>query len=279
MPFGGLLTAGLIGAGGSIISSIFGSNAATKASQAQVAQEQKALQFQQDVYAEQKANQAPFVSAGQTSVGALMKGFSDGTYGPGSIPNFTAPTLDEARATPGYQFTQTQGEQGIERGAAAAGGAFSGGTLKALAGFDTGLADSTYNDVFARAMAAYNTHLTSQQQSFNQLAGVAQIGEGAAANVNANGTSASTTIGNTLGNVGNAQASGIVGSANSIISGINGATGAATTPFYLQSLQQSQRPYDPSSGLVTTPPAGYTAPTVGESGYVPPAPMGYRGNG
>jgi hypothetical protein len=277
VPFGGLLTAGLIGAGGSIISSIFGSSAATKASQAQVAQEQKALDFQQGVYNDQKANQAPFVQAGHDSIGSLMAGFANGTYGPGSIPDFKAPTLAEAQATPGYQFTQTQGEQGIERGAAAAGGAFSGGTLKALAGFDTGLADSTYNDVFSRALSTYNSTLQTQQQGFNQLAGVAQIGEGAAANVNASGTSASTTIGNTLGNIGNAQAGGIVGSANSIIGGINGAAGSATLPFYLQSLTGAQ-----GGGYAPPPtyaPTGYVPPTVGESGYVPPAPAGYGSNG
>ncbi len=262
MPFGGALTAGLIGAGGSIISSIFGSSAATKASQAQIAQENKALQFQESVYGDQKANQAPFVTAGQSSIASLMAGFANGTFGPGSIPNFTAPTLDEARATPGYQFTQQQGELGIERGAAAAGGAVTGGTLKALAKFDTGLADSTYNDVFARAMAGYNSHLASQQQSFNQLAGVASLGEGAAAGVNANGTSAASTVGSTLGSIGNAQASGTVGSANSIISGINGATNSATLPFYLQSLRQSQG-------------AAYATPTVGEPGYVAPTPMPY----
>lgn len=280
MPFGGLLTAGLIGAGGSIVSSIFGSNAAKKASDAQIKQEQAALDFQKGVYGDQKANQAPFVQAGQTSIGALMRGFSDGTFGPGSIPNFKAPTAEEARATPGYQFALDQGTQSIERGAAAAGGSFSGGTLKSLAQFGTGLADSTYSDTFARAMAAYNSTLATQQQGFNQLAGVAQIGEGAASGLNANGSSAAQTVGNTLGNIGNATASGIVGSANSIIGGINGVSNAATLPFYLQSLQQSQGGGGslPSTANGGVPSNGWYEP--GGGGYVrPPLPYIPPGSG
>jgi hypothetical protein len=249
MPFGlslgaASLIGGAISGAGSLIGSLFGSSAATKASQAQVAQEQKALDFQKSVYSDQKANQAPFVSAGQSSIGQLMTGLSNGTFGIGSLPAFKAPTAAEAQATPGYQFTLDQGNLGIERGAAAAGGAFTGGTLKSLAGFNSGLADSTYNSTFSRALSAYNTLLSSQQQEYNQLAGVAQIGEGAAAGVNANGTAAAQTIGNTLSNIGNAQASGIVGSANALAGGITNATSSIsnglTMPAYLQYLKQPQ---------------------------------------
>jgi hypothetical protein len=244
MPFGGLLTAGLIGAGGSIISSIFGSNAATKASQAQVAEEEKALQFQQQEYSDQKANQAPFIQGGQSSLATLMADLSNGTFGAGSlgpVPTFTAPTLADARNTPGYQFTQEQGEQGIERGAAAAGGAVTGGTLKALTAYDSNLADTTYNQIFNNALSSYGAALSSyqtkgqaQQQAFNQLFAPVQLGESAAANAGATGAQAASTIGNTLGQIGNAQASGIVGSTNAITGGITNATGAISNGIQTQ---------------------------------------------
>ncbi len=240
MPFGGALTVGLIGAGTSLFGGLFGASQAQKAAQAQVAQEQKALQFQQQVYSDQKANQQPFIGAGQDSIGRLMEGFKNGTYGPGSIAEFKAPSLEDARNTPGYQFTQQQGEQGIERGAAAAGGAFTGGTLKALAGYDTGLADSTYNSVFGRALQTYQSQLQGQQQSFNQLFAPAQLGESAAAGLNANGTAMAAQIANTDSNIGTAQAGGIIGSSNSIIGGVQGAANAAGLPFYLQQLKASQ---------------------------------------
>lgn len=276
MPFGGLLTAGIIGAGGSIISSIFGSKAAKKASQQQVDQQNKALDFQKQVYGENKANQQPFVQAGQQSIQSLMDGLSSGKFGFGSLPDFKAPTAEEARATPGYQFTQQQGEQGITRGAAAAGGAFTGGTLKDIARFNTGLADSTYSSSFARAMQAYQTLVANQQQEYNQLAGVASLGENAAANSGNAGIQSAAQISNTYGNIGNSQSAGTIGSSNAIISGIQGATNAASTPFYLQYLQNGG-----SGGMSNK---GQPGVKVGDSftqsnGWYDPGGGGYTGNG
>lgn len=235
------LIASAIAGGGAIAGSAIGASGAKTAAQQQVDQQDKALQFQQQEYADQKANQAPFVSAGQSSIGQLMQALQSGKLGPGSIPAFQAPTLAEAQQTPGYQFTQQQGEQGIERGAAAAGGAFTGGTLKSLAGFDSGLADSTYNDVFSRALSGYQTTLAAQNQGFNQLASVAGLGENAAANAGNTGAQAANTIGSTFSNIGNAQSAGTVGATNAINNGIQGVVGALTGP-YLQNLQSVNDP-------------------------------------
>jgi hypothetical protein len=264
MPFGGLLTVGLISAGGSIVSGLLGKSAATKAAEAQQQSAADALNFQKQVYSDQKANQQPYVQAGQSSIGQLMKGLSDGTFG--NLPAFKAPTAEEARATPGYQFTQDQGNLGIERGAAAAGGAFTGGTLKSLAGFNSGLADSTYNSTFSRALSTYQALMSSQQQSYNQLAGVASLGENAAANVGNNGTAAANNAGQLLTGAGNAQAAGIIGGANAITGAIGGATSAATTPFYLNYLQQGQNLPSTANGGI--PSNGWYAP--GGGGYAPP---------
>jgi hypothetical protein len=274
MPFGGLLTVGLIGAGTSLFSGIFGANKAKQAADQQVAEQERALQFQKDVYGDTKANQQPFVQAGQSSIAQLMDAIKAGKYGPGSIATpaaFKAPTLEEARNSPGYQFTQEQGEQGIERGAAAAGGAFTGGTLKALAGFNTNLADSTYGDVFNRALTGYNASLADYQarlqgqaQSFNQLTSIAGLGENAAANAGNNGAQAAATIGNTLGNIGNAQAAGTVGAANALTGALQGVSSSATTPLYLYYLQQQQQQRQQSSQL--PPGQTYNVP------YQPPTP-------
>jgi hypothetical protein len=294
MPFGGLLTAGLIGAGGSIISGIFGSSAATKAAQAQVAQEQKALDFQEQEYSDQKANQAPFIQAGQSSLATLMADLSNGTFGAGSLgpaPVFNAPTLQDARNTPGYQFTQEQGEQGIERGAAAAGGAVTGGTLKALTAYDSNLADTTYNQIFNNALSSYGAALNTysatanaQQQEFNQIAAPISVGESAAANAGATGAQAATTIGNTLGSIGQSQASGIIGSTNAITNAISGVTGAvggaanqnAQNNFLAQLFQsQGQGGYTGPNNYGTGTPtlmyqgAPYVAPSATPSTFDP----------
>src|SRR5579862_3058487 len=177
MPFGGLLTVGLLGAGSSLFSGILGSNAAQDAAGQQVSAENHALNFQNQIWNQEQANIAPWLSSGQTSIAALMKALGNGSFGAGSNPTFTAPTLAEAQQTPGYQFAAQQGSKGILEGAAAAGGAISGGTLKALDQFNTGLADTTYNDVFSRSLSTYQANLAKQSQEFGQMLAPAQLGE------------------------------------------------------------------------------------------------------
>lgn len=252
MPFGGLLTLGIIGVAGAVGGSLIGANATQTAAQQQTTQEQQALQFQQQEFATEQANQQPFVAAGQSSVGQLMSGLSNGTFGPGSIAPFAAPTLDQARATPGYEFAQQQGELGIERGAAAAGGAFTGGTLKSLASFDTGLADSTYQQIFNNALSGYQTKLAAQNQAFNQLSATAGLGENAAANVGNTGAQAASTIGSTLTNIGATQAAGTIGTANAISGGIAGVASSASLPLYLQFLQSGSGSNAAPSGWTGT---------------------------
>jgi hypothetical protein len=236
----GLAIAGGIGAAGSIGGSLIGAHATSSAASKQETAEEQALQFQEQEYADQKANQSPYIGAGQSALSDLMAAISSGKYGPGAIAPFTAPTAADAQATPGYQFTQNQGEQGIERGAAAAGGAFTGGTLKSLASFDSGLADSTYQQTYGNALNTYQANLAAMNQGFNQLSSIAGLGENAAANAGNTGAQASSTIGNTLSSIGSTEASGTLGVANSITGGINGVTGALSTPFYLNYLAQNQ---------------------------------------
>lgn len=246
MPFGGLLTAGLISGGASIIGSLFGSHAATSAADRQAQTQQQALDFQKQQFSTNQANQAPFISAGGTSLSKIMELINSGQFGPGSIPTpqgFQAPTLADAQNSPGYQFTQQQGNKGILQGASAAGGAVSGGTLKALAGYDTNLANNTYGDVFSRAfnthnaqLADYQAALQGQAQGFGQLSGIASLGENAAAGAGNVGVQTGAQVGQTLSNLGTAQASGIVGSANAI----NGGLGSIASLAQLYGLINSQ---------------------------------------
>jgi hypothetical protein len=236
MPFGGLLTLGVIGAGGSIIGAGIGANAASTAANEQAQAAANALAFQERVWESQQQNSAPFIQAGQYGVGQLMQGLQNGTFGPGSIPQFTAPTAEQARMTPGYQFTQDQGIQAIQRSAAARGGLGSGSTLKALESFGTGLADTTYNDVFSRAMSGYNANLTRQSQAYNQLAGIAGTGQTATANLNNTGTNTAFNVGNLMTGIGNAQAAGTIGVANAVNQGIGGVTNNLALPLLLPQL-------------------------------------------
>ena len=263
MPFGGLLTAGIIGGAGSLLGGLFGASAADKAAKEQAQAAQNALNFQEQTWNQQQQNQAPFVQAGQTSIASLMKAINSGQFGAGSLPAqpaaFTAPTLAQVQQTPGYEFTQQQGDKGVLEGAAAAGGAVTGGTLKALDQYNSNLANTTYNTAFNQALSGYQAQLSgygtamgAQQQEFNQMLAPVQVGEGATQNLNSTGTAVAQNVGNLMTQQGNAQAAGTVGSTNALMSGISGATSDLSQAMLLKSLLPAQvgagqvAPYDTS---------------------------------
>jgi hypothetical protein len=248
------LTAG-IGAAGSIASAAIGANAAGNAADQQATSADKALAFQESTQATNQANYAPYLASGSTAISKLMGDLGNGTFGPGSNPaapqftgTFHTPTLDEARATPGYQFTLQQGLRGVDAGAAARGGALSGGAAKSEMGYASGLADSTYNDVFNRSLstfgaglqgyqanlAGYQANLAKQAQEFSQLYQPASLGENAAAQSGNTAQQVAGNVGSLMTQVGNAQAAGTIGQANAVAGGVTGVTNAAQQAFLLQ---------------------------------------------
>ena len=111
-------------------------------------------------YINQKFKQDPFYGGQGGSSGGVGMGYGGliAPYGAYKTPDqFQAPTVTDQNA-PGYQFAKQQGMQGIERSAAARGGLLTGGTLKALDAYNTGLANQTYGDVFNRALSQYQTN-------------------------------------------------------------------------------------------------------------------------
>lgn len=244
-------------AGATVASSEIGANASETASQQQVNQENKALDYTEQT-------EAPFVGAGQTSIAELMAGLQNGTFGPGSNPTFTPPTLAQAEQTPGYQFEQEQGQLGIDRTAAAAGGAFTGGTLKAGSAFNTNLATTTYQTQFNNAFQSYQAQLAKQAQEYQQLITPATLGANAAA-----GTS--TNVANLMSNIGNAQAAGTVGTANAVTSGISNGTNGILQAYLLNG---ALNPNSGTGSFNQNSPGGLnglgaTLPTGG-TGYTPP---------
>ena len=126
-------------------------------------------------------NFSPYTAAGATAVGGLANlANGGGTLG----STFTAPTAaslnnPNAPGSAGYQFTLQQGQQAIQRAAAAQGGLFSTGTLKSLANYTTGTANQYYGQAYNQALQSFQAN---QQSALNQ-AGVLQglSGQGLAA--------------------------------------------------------------------------------------------------
>ena len=214
---GTALAIGGISAAGAIGSSVIGSKAASSAAKQQAAGQQAGIDETRREFDIAQGNSKPFVDAGQQSIGQLMEALKSGKFGVGSTGNiptdFKAPTLEEAQQTPGYQFAAQQGSKGILQASAASGGAISGGTSKALQGYETNLANTTYGDAFARKMqeyqanlAGYGTRLAGNQQEFSQLFAPAQLGSGATSSINQTGSTSASNIAQLMAGIGSSKA-------------------------------------------------------------------------
>lgn len=69
---------------------------------------------------------------------------------------FVAPTMDEARQEPGYEFQLAEGQKALERSSAARGTLLTPQMLKELERYQTGLSDSTYQNVYNRKQGEYS---------------------------------------------------------------------------------------------------------------------------
>lgn len=78
--------------------------------------------------------------------GSLAQGFTD---------KFKAPSVEEMRATPGYQFALTQGIDALDKRAAANGTVNGGGEKRNILEFATGLADQTGQQRYQNALNEY----------------------------------------------------------------------------------------------------------------------------
>nr|WP_321328518.1 hypothetical protein [Alcaligenes faecalis] len=133
-------------------------------------------------------------------------------------------TMDDYLEDPGYQFRLQQGEQAINRAAAAAGRYDSGRALKDLNEFNSGLASQEFGN-------AYNRWNNDQTNIFNRLSGVAGTGQQATNQLAQMGQNAATNIGNIQLQAGNAAAAGKIGSANAWGGALGGVTNALAQYF------------------------------------------------
>jgi hypothetical protein len=120
----------------------------------------------------------------------------------------SGPDMSGFFTSPGYQFRRDEGTRGLERSAAARGGAFSGNALRALAEFNSGLASQEFGNYF------------------NQLASVAGIGQTATNQTAAYGADHAANAGRNALYAGDARASGIIGQGNAYGQGISDIAGA-----------------------------------------------------
>lgn len=214
-------------------------NAARESAQISADQARSDREMQMAMYQQQRADQAPYREAGYRTLAQLSAG-----SGAGGEFNRDF-TMADYQADPGYQFRMSQGEQAINRAAGAAGGRYSGATLKALQRFNSDLASQEYGN-------AYNRYQTNVGSRFNRLASLAGIGQTALGQTQQAGTSAAgaisnigqnaaANIGNSLQNAAAARASGYVGAGN-----IFGNAAAQLSNMYQQQQYNQGQYYTPT---------------------------------
>jgi hypothetical protein len=185
---------GVVGAAGSLIAGQIQSSAAKNAAK-------QGNQILSDANGQARSDLAPYRDAGTAAVSKLQS----------TALNPQQFSMADFYNDPGYQFTLNQGNQAIERSAAARGGLLSGAAGKAIAGYTSNLANQTYGD-------AFNRYMQNRQQGYNELSGVANLGLNSTnstvnAGINTAGQQAANTV-NAVTGAGNAGAAGVVGATN-----------------------------------------------------------------
>lgn len=185
-----IIGAAVVAGGSAMAAGSMAAGATKDASNAAISEQQQAL------------NQQAQLSQPYRDVGTGAISQYEALLGTG--PNSNAQTIQQAlENTPGYQFTQSQGQKGILNAASASGGV-SGNTLTALDQYNTGLADQTYQ--------------TALGNSFNAV----QLGQAAAAGQAANIGNAANNISSTLTNQGTNIANIDIGTAAGISKAVSG---------------------------------------------------------
>lgn len=243
-----IVGAGALGAG----ATIFGANSAADA---QKNASQTAADTQLTMYNTTRGDLAPYRDAGSYAAGKIQ----DPVYS--TIDKFEPPT-DQAslEATPGYQFTKTQGLKAVANSAAARGLGVSGAALKGAANFATGLADNTYQQNFDRAATTFNTNLASKSAAYSRLSDLLTTGENAAAGTGKAGSIAASGAAGAQIGAGNAQAAAYNATGGAVNSFANNVGGYAA----YKGLYGSTPGYDTTNGMQPTLDAQAASTRVGE---------------
>lgn len=108
------------------------------------------------------------LTPGAATPGAALSGLNAllGLSGPGGAPDSAAISAALA-ATPGYQFTLSQGLKAVQNSNAAKGLGSSGAALRGAADYASGLAGATYEQRLTDYLNNYNSQFTNAQNAYN----------------------------------------------------------------------------------------------------------------
>lgn len=211
------LIGGGLAAAGSVASSIIGGNAAESAAQTQANAANQAAQTQLGMYNQTRTDLAPYLNTGNSALSQLASIWGlNPSGGAGTGPNAAAAT-SALTQFPGYQFGLQQGQTALDHSAASQGLLLSGAQQQASQQFGQ-------NYAMQQAWQPY----------ISQLSGLASVGENAGAQVGNAGIQTGSGVASDQLAAGQASASGTVGAANALTSGLNNALSSGTLSYLLQ---------------------------------------------
>jgi len=183
-------------------SSLIGANAAGKAASVQADAANRAADLQNQQYQENVVRQKPFYDVGVNALPELVQASKYKNFG-----------MDQFQQDPGYAFRLKEGQQALDRQAAARGGLISGGALKAAQRYGQEMGSQEYTNAFNRYQAERQARLGPLQA----LTGMSQT---TAQQIGAAGQNMATNVGEAYQGAANARASGYVGGANALTGGL-----------------------------------------------------------
>jgi hypothetical protein len=176
-PSGASLGASL---GGSLEEATGGgvSGAAQDAANATAAATNRATALQQRMYEEGVKRQKPFYDVGVNALPELVKASRYTNFG-----------MNQFQQDPGYAFRLKEGQQALDRQAAARGGLISGGALKAAQRYGQEMGSQEYTN-------AFNRYQTERAARLNPLQSLTGMGQTTANTLGAAGQNMATNVGN-----------------------------------------------------------------------------------
>ncbi len=196
-------------------SALLGASASKSAAKTQAAATDRAGEVQKEMFEEQNRLQEPFRQGGMAAQNKLLTyfGLPGGTEGADYGKYARDFGMADFTADPGYNFRMGEGMKALERSAAARGGLISGGALKAAQRYGQDFASNEFTNAFNR----FQTNRANQLQPLQSLMGAGQTAANTMGNAAAN---YGTNAGNLITSGGAARASGYVGGANALTSGL-----------------------------------------------------------
>jgi hypothetical protein len=165
-------------------SALLGASASKSAANTQAASADRSLDLQREIFNKQLELQQPYQEAGVNALNRMQSGNVMGMM------------------DPSYQFRLGEGMKALDRQAAARGGLISGGALKAAQRYGQEFASNEFGN------------------AYNRLASMAGLGQTATGAQSSAAGQFGANAGNLMTGAGAARASGYVGGANALTSGL-----------------------------------------------------------